>query len=174
MVVRFICQESPLRRAVQRGLLRRRSVAAVGALLLLISSRTFPDARVISGSGPEFPLAIDSVYFFAWHDSAGAADSAVTALPQTWYADLRNNIDSVFNYVSALRSHRKELSGCGHGCAFRSCLSFYTEGEPTLKVMFGCGDYAGGKLVTATDHYPFVVKLTKGFAAKLKRLASGK
>jgi hypothetical protein len=134
----------------------------------------YADATVTRGSGPDFPLEADSAFLFVWRDSAGISDSSITALPASIYAELRNNIDSVYNYATALRLKRKELSGCATGRKYGSCLSFTTMGTVTLKVLFSCGDYRSGKVITATDRYPFVVKLTKGFSEKLRKLARKK
>ena len=139
------------------------------ALLLCLSRSVYPDASVLGGGGPEFPLAVDSVYYFTWHGSAGKVDSVVKALPVSVYAELRENIDSVFNYAVSLRSQRKELSGCRRGRAFSSCISCYTMGTLSLKIQFACGDFSGGKVMTATDRYPFVVKFTKT-AVRLRKL----
>jgi hypothetical protein len=144
------------------------------ALLLGLSKTILSDATVLAGGGPEFPLDVDSVYFFAWRDSGGRVDSIVKALPISVYAELRENIDSVFNYAASLRSQRRELSGCRRGRAFPSCISCYTMGTLSLKIQFACGDFGGGKVLTATDRYPFVVRFTKGFSAKLRRLCGVK
>jgi hypothetical protein len=134
----------------------------------------FADATVTRGSGPDFPLEIDSAFLFVWLDSAGKYDSSVRALPASMYADLRDNIDSVYNYATALSLRRKELSGCGHGPRYGSCLSFTMLGTMAVKVLFPCGSYSSAKVVTATDRYPFVVKFTKGFSERLKKLAKRK
>lgn len=143
-------------------------------LLLSFTTPCFPDATVLRGSGPDFPLEVDSVFFFVMYDSAGKTDSCVTALPRSFYAELRDNIDSVYNYAAALKLRRKELSGCATKPRYGSCLTFMTMGSVVLKIMFSCGDYHSGKLVTATDQYPFVVKLTKGFSERLNKLAKKK
>jgi hypothetical protein len=134
----------------------------------------YPDVTVTQGSGPDFPLEADSAFLFVWHDSAGKSDSSVTGLPASIYAELRENIDSVYNYATALRLKRKELSGCAKGRHYGSCLSFTMLGTVTLKLLFSCGDYRSAKVLTATDRYPFVVKLTKGFSEKLRKLARKK
>jgi hypothetical protein len=134
----------------------------------------FADATVTRGSGPDFPLEIDSAFLFVWLDSAGKYDSVVTALPASVYADLRDNIDSVYNYATALSLGRKELSGCVSGPKYGACLSFTVLGTMAVKVLFPCGNYASAKVQTATDRYPFVVKLTKGFSERLKKLAKRK
>jgi|GEM_PF-1785432 hypothetical protein len=145
--------------------------APVIMLIAVCALRAFPDVYVLKGSGPEYPLDVDSVFFFVWFDTAGRTDSLVTALPASFYAELRDNIDSVYNYATALSLRRKELSGCKGGPKYGACLSFTTLGSTTLKILFSCGDFGSGKLLTATDHYPFVVKLTRGFSAKLRKLA---
>ena len=142
--------------------------------LFAFSGRPHADATVTAGSGPDFPLTVDTAYFFAWHDSAGKSDSVIIGLPAALYAELRENIDSVYNYATALRLQRKELSGCAAGHAFGSCLSFATRGTFTVKLLFACGDYRSAKLLTAADRYPFVVKLTKGFSEKIKKIAKKK
>ena len=148
------------------------------ALLACYALRALPDVSVVRGNGPDFPLDVDSVYFVAWRDSGGTADSLVKPLPLSLYAELRDNIDSVYNYATALSLHRKELVGCPrgrpHSRPYGARLAFYTLGTPSLKVLFSCGNYASAKLVTATDRYPFVVKFTKGFAGKLRKLSRGK
>jgi hypothetical protein len=143
-------------------------------MMLCCAVRAFPDASVLKGSGPDYPLDIDSVFFFVWYDSAGRTDSLVKALPASFYAELRDNIDSVYNYAAALARHRRELSGCSRGRPYDACLSFFTLGTASLKILFTCGDYQSGKLLTATDRYPYVVKLTRGFSAKLRKLSHGK
>jgi hypothetical protein len=143
-------------------------------LLFICSSFVYPDVTVTRGSGPDFPLEADSAFLFVWHDSAGKSDSSITGLPVSIYAELRENIDSVYNYATALRFKRKELSGCATGHKYGSCLSFTTLGMVTLKLLFSCGEYRSAKLLTATDQYPFVVKLTKGFSEKLRKLAKKK
>ncbi len=143
-------------------------------LIAVCALRTFSDVHVLRGSGPEYPLEVDSVFFFVWFDSAGRIDSLVRALPASFYAELRDNIDSVYNYATALSLRRKELSGCTSGLKYGACLSFTTLGSTTLKILFSCGDFVSGKLLTATDNYPFVVKLTKGFSVKLRKLARRK
>jgi|WetSurMetagenome_2_1015567.scaffolds.fasta_scaffold00150_6 hypothetical protein len=145
--------------------------AAACALACALSA--FPDATVVSGGGPDFPLEIDSAYFFAWRDSAGT-DSLVKPLPKSLYTELRDNIDSAYNYATALSMKRTELSGCKKGRPYASCLSFYTLGTPSVKVLFMCGEYGSAKLLTATDRYPFVVKFTKGFEGKLRKIAGKK
>ena len=40
-----------------------RASRAAAALLACCALRAFPDASVVSGSGPDFPLDVDSVYF---------------------------------------------------------------------------------------------------------------
>ena len=147
---------------------------AAAALLACCALRAFPDVSVVRGGGPDFPLDVDSVYFFAWRDSGGAADSLITPLPASLYAELRDNIDSVYNYATALSAHRKELAGCPRGRPYSSSLTFFTLGTPSLKVLFSCGNYTSAKLLTATDRYPFVVKFTKGFTGKLKKIAGKK
>jgi hypothetical protein len=143
-------------------------------VVALCALRIFPDVTVTHGSGPDFPLEADSAFLFVWHDSAGKSDSTITGLPASMYTELRDNIDSVYNYATALRLKRKELSGCATGHKYGSCLSFTTLGTITLKLLFSCGDYRSAKLLTATDQYPFVVKLTKGFSEKLRKLAKKK
>jgi len=138
------------------------------------AARLLADVSVTHGSGPDFPLEADSAFLFVWHDSAGTSDSSITGLPASTYAELRDNIDSVYNYATALRLKRKELSGCATGHKYGSSLSFTMLGTVTLKLLFSCGDYRSAKLLTATDRYPFVVKLTKGFSEKLKKLARKK
>jgi hypothetical protein len=148
------------------------------ALVACCALRAFPDVSVVRGGGPDFPLDVDSVYFFAWRDSGGAADSLIKPLPVSLYAELRENIDSMYNYATALSLHRKELVGCPqgrlHSRPYGACLTFYTLGTPSLKVLFSCANYGSAKLLTATDRYPFVVKFTKGFAGKLRKIAGGK
>ena len=152
--------------------------AAAAALLACCALRAFPDVSVVRGGGPDFPLDVDSACFFAWHDSGGAADSLIKPLPASLYAELRDNIDSVYNYAAALSLHRKELVGCPrsrpYSRPYGACLMFYTLGTPSLKVQFSCGNYGSAKLLTATDRYPFVVKFTKGFAGELRKLSRGK
>ena len=84
----------------------------------------------------------------------------------------------MYNYATALSLRRKELSGCPrgrpHSRPYGACLSFFTMGTPSLKVLFSCGNYHSAKLLTATDRYPFVVKFTKGFAGKLRKLSRGR
>lgn len=144
------------------------------SLLFICASLVYPDVTVMHGSGPDFPLEADSAFLFVWHDSAGTSDSIITGLPASMYTELRENIDSVYNYATALRLKRKELSGCATRHKYGSCLSFTTLGTITLKLLFSCGDYRSAKLLTATDQYPFVVKLTKGFSEKLRKLAKNK
>jgi hypothetical protein len=138
------------------------------------ASGLFADATVTRGSGPNFPLEADGVLLFVWRGLAGAADSSVTALPLSVYTELRENIDSVYNYATALKLRRKELSGCEKGPKYGACLSVTTLGTATLKVFFLRSDFRSGKILTATDRSPFVVIFTKGFSEKLKRLAKSK
>ena len=151
-----------------------RHARAAAALLACCALHAFPDAIVISGNGPDFPLDVDSVSFVAWRDSGKTADSLVKPLPASLYAEVRDNIDSVYNYASALSLRRKELSGCPHGRPYNARLSFFTMGTPSLRILFSCGNYVSAKLLTATDRYPFVVKFTKGFAEKLRKIARGR
>ncbi len=166
----------PARKTALARILSMQALGCVHAIMLVAVCAlcAFPDAHVLAGSGPEYPLDVDSVFFFVWFDSVGRTDSLVTALPASFYAELRDNIDSVYNYATALSLRRKELSGCKNGLRYGSCLSFTTLGTTTLKILFSCGDFGSGKLLTGTDQYPFVVKLTKGFSAKLRKLARRK
>jgi hypothetical protein len=179
VVVRHIFKDN---RSVTARTGRKKAMNAfcriVSALLFLAVPVCTPgvcaDATVTRGSGPDFPLYIDSAFLFVWLDPAGTSDSLVTALSASIYADLRDNIDSMYNYATALSLKRKELSGCGRGPKYGSCLSFTVLGTTAVKVLFSCGNYSSAKVVTATDRYPFVVKFTKGFSEKLRNLAKRK
>jgi hypothetical protein len=166
----------PARKTALARILSTEAPGCAHAIMLVAvcALSAFSDVHVLAGSGPDYPLAVDSVFFFAWFDSAGRRDSLVTALPASFYAELRDNIDSVYNYATAFSLRRKELSGCHSGLRYGSCLSFTTLGTTTLKILFSCGNFSSGKLLTATDQYPFVVKLTKGFSDKLRKLARKK
>jgi hypothetical protein len=129
----------------------------------------FSDATVVQSGSPTFPLQADSVSLTVHRVRGNGVDSAVIGLPVSLYAELRDNIDTVFTYADALRRHRRELSQ-----SVTSCLTVGYMGICVMRIFFSNNGYRSGKLVAAVDRYPFVVVLTKGLSARLKKLAERK
>jgi hypothetical protein len=131
------------------------------------------DVTVLRGSGPQFPLQVDGVFLTVKHSDNGRADSSVAPLPVSWYAEIRDNIDSTYTYPQALRAKKRELAGCPKGFKYGSRLTLHYRGACVLTLLFSCGSFRAAKCITSTDPYPFVLVFTKGFCRRLERLANG-
>jgi hypothetical protein len=167
MVVRDLCK------AVTQQVFMYQTIAPACVLIVaLCATAVLPDASVVQSGSPTFPLQVDKAKLIIYRESAGKkADSLTLSLPVSLYAELRDNIDTVFTYADALRNRRQELSGCrGKADGRWSCLTFEYMGLTVLRVFFSCNGYKSGKLAAAVDRYPFVVVLSKGFSTRLKKL----
>jgi len=142
----------------------------IASIPTLFLNPCYSDVVVTSGGGPTFPLQIDSAFLFIWQpNSNGNFDSCIIILPNSLYAELRENIDSVFNYAQAMVLKRKELRGCGKNIKYNSCLSFVKDNKIVLKILFSCDNYQSAKVITSQDRYPFVIKFSKNFSQKIKK-----
>jgi hypothetical protein len=157
----YIPKKSPF------GGFRGRSVLLV---LTLAASNVFPDATVVQSGSPAFPLQVDNVTLIVHRSIAKKRDSVTFRLPVSFYAELRDNIDTIFTYADALRKHRRELSCTADAAHNGSSLTFEYMGLRVMSIFFPDQSCTSGKLVAAEDRYPFVVVLTKGFSARLKKL----
>ena len=140
------------------------------ALLYCTAARA--DVTVMRGNGPQFPLQVDAIFFIVKFIANGSADSSVKQLPVSFYAEVRDNIDSSYTYPQALRAGRKELAGCKKGFRYGAQMVFRNKGARVMSLFFSCDDFGAAKCMTSADPYPFVVVFTKGFSRKLHRLAS--
>lgn len=153
------------------------TVSSAGILLVfLCAAVALPDATVVQSGSPTFPLQVDNVTLTVPCSPGGKKrDSMTVRLSVSLYAELRDNIDTIFTYADALRRHRQELSGTSGGNdSARSCLRLEYMGLCVMRIFFLNGSYRSGKLIAAVDRYPFVVVLTKGLSARLKKFAGKK
>ena len=141
-------------------------------LSLLCGTAARADVTVMRGNGPQFPLQVDAIFLIEKFIPNGFADSSVKQLPVSFYAEVRDNIDSSFTYPQALKAGRKELAGCKKGFKYGAQVVFRNKGAWVMSLFFSCGDFGAAKCMTSTDPYPFVVVFTKGFSRKLRKLAS--
>jgi hypothetical protein len=141
-------------------------------IIALFASAVLPDASVVQSGSPTFPLQVDKVKLTVHRGAEKKTDSLTLPLPVSLYAELRDNIDTIFTYADALRNRRQELSGCRGkaGGALSSCLTFEYMGLTVMRVFFSCSGYKSGRLAAAVDRYPFVVVLSKGFSVRMKNL----
>jgi hypothetical protein len=150
---------------------RTLSVAGLTVFALCVIA-VFPGVSVVQSGSPTFPLQVDKVTLTIAGRSGKKPDSRTMTLPLSTYEELRGNIDSIFTYADALRNRRRELARCAHA----SCLTFEYMGIAVMRIAFPCearnarGVYRSGRLAAAEDRYPFVVVLTRGFSARLKKL----
>lgn len=143
-------------------------------IVLVFAAAALPDATVVQSGSPTFPLQADKVTLSVrWAGSGKRGQDSVTVrLPVALYADMRDNIDTIFTYADALRRHRPELAASPDDAPVRPRLTIEYMGICVMQLFFQNGAYKSGKLVAAVDRYPFVVVLTRGFAARLKKLAA--
>lgn len=144
------------------------TISSAGILIVVFyAAGAFPDATVIQSDVPTFPLQVDEAKATVCRVHVKKEDSCTVRLPVSLYAELRDNIDTVFAYADAFRKRRPELS---ENADSGSCLTFEYMGLFVMRIFFLNGGYRSGKLVTAEDRYPFVVVLTKGFSVRLRKL----
>jgi hypothetical protein len=154
----------------------RRSFIAVPFLLAFfaLSSCVFGQISLVSGNGPSYPKKADSVVFVLAADPPRRAhDSIISALPPQFLDECISGIDSVFNYVEAVRLKRREITGCGRGQKFGRHLVFYNVHKPVMKLLFSCNRLEGGMLDITAEKYPFAIVFKPDFVKKLKRIAAG-
>jgi hypothetical protein len=132
------------------------------------------DASVLTSGSPSFPLQVDNIQLVVHHRHFQKSDSSVVTLPISLYPDLRDNIDSIFNYPDAFRQHRKEISAGKKPDRTISYLTFKYMGQVKMRVVFSGNGYRSGKLMLDSEHYPFVVVLSRGFAARLAAMVPKK
>jgi hypothetical protein len=140
--------------------------------VLLCAVTVLPDATVVQSGSPTFPLQVDKLTLSVFRSSPGkkGLDSATVRLPLSLYAELRDNIDTVFTYADALRRRRPELSPHPADRAAGPCLTIEYMGLWVMRLYFQSVACKSGRLIAAVDRYPFVVVLTRGFAARMKKL----
>lgn len=129
---------------------------------------------MVQSGSPTFPLQVDNVTI-VMHVRRGLGkkrDSVTVRLPVSLYAELRDNIDTVFTYADALMRHRRELAQQENADTVHtgSYLTFEYMGLRVMSIFFSNQGFTSGKLIAAEDRYPFVVVLTKGFSVRLKKL----
>jgi hypothetical protein len=148
------------------------TVSSAGFLIVfMFTAVSFPDATVVQSGSPTFPLQVDKVTLFVPPEAGTKRDSLTVRLPASLYAELRDNIDTIFTYADALRRHRRELSGTFGGDEdARPCLTLEYMGLCVMRIFFVNNGFRSGKLIAAVDRYPFVVVMTRGFSARLKKL----
>jgi hypothetical protein len=147
---------------------------AVTFVVSLCIAAAFPDGAVVLSGGPTFPLQVDKVKLWTIHAKGKKFDTSSVLFPVSLYGEFRDNIDTVFTYVEALRKHRPELAISSDSLAGRPCLSFEYMGLWVVRVFFLNNGFKSGKLVAAVDRYPFVVIMTRGFSKRLEKLAGTK
>jgi len=140
-------------------------------ILALVVPGAFPDAIVVQSGSPTFPLQVDNVKLSEGRGAGKETDTLSLQLPISLYADFRDNVDTMLTYADALRKHRPEISTAEGNKEPRRVLAFEYMGLCVMQVFFSGTGFSSGKLVATEDRYPFVVILTKGFSARLERLA---
>jgi hypothetical protein len=152
---------------------RRSFFAALALSVCAMAHGAFGQLSVVSGTGPDYPLKADSIVLMK---AAGrpphVRDSMVTALPPDFLDELKNNVDSVFNYVDAVRLRREEITGCVHGVKYGSCIRFFNEKKQVMKISFPCKRFSVGLLDVIADKYPYAVTFKPEFVKKMERLAA--
>jgi hypothetical protein len=149
-----------------------RIAASTGFLMVFLSTAVvFPDGSVVQSGSPTFPLQVDRLSLRVIRAAAAKKpDTASIPLPVSLYADLRDNLDTIFTYADALRKRRPELAGNPSGPS----LTIEYMGLCVMRIFFLNNSYKSGKLIASVDRYPFVVVLTRGFSARMKKLAGKK
>ncbi len=132
----------------------------------------YADATVIQSGSPAFPLEIDRIVLTIVNNhTKNRVDTVSRVLRQNLYAELRDNIDTVFSYADALRLHRSELSVSAESSS--AYLTFEYLGLPAMKVFLQNPTCKSAKLSSSTDRYPYVIVFTKGFSTQLRKLLRG-
>jgi hypothetical protein len=146
--------------------------ASSAAFLIVVACTVgaFSDVTVIRSGGPTFPLQVDKVRATVYRNVGEKKDSLTVGLPVSLYAELRDNIDTIFTYADALRKRRRELSENSDHASGGSYVTFEYLGLCVMRIFFSNTGFGSGKLAAAEDRYPFVVILTKGFSKRLKKL----
>lgn len=139
-------------------------------ILTMAVFNAFSDATVVQSGSPTFPLRVDNVKLTKYRGQGKKQDSMTIKLPVSLYAELRDNVDTIFTYADALRKHRRELLRTTGTMRNGSCLTFEYMGLWVMRIFFSNNGYGSGKLMAAEDRYPFVVVLTRGFSARMKKL----
>jgi hypothetical protein len=144
------------------------------SILFLSAPCSFGQIGVVSGSGPYYPSKIDSIVFVVKVErSKKHVDSISTSLPVAFYDEFKLNVDSVFNYVDAVRLQRPEITGCSKGIKFGSYIAFFCEKKTVVKISFACKCYSGGLLDIRSARYPFAVKFKPEFTKKMETIYLG-
>jgi hypothetical protein len=151
-----------------------RTIVFSQLLILTLAAAALPDATVVQSGSPTFPLQVDKITLSVPYGCPAkrGQDSVTARLPVALYEDVRNNIDTIFTYADALRRHRPELAASPEDASVRPRLTIEYMGICVMRLFFQNSAYKSGKLVAAVDRYPFVVVLTRGFAARMKKLAA--
>ena len=151
-----------------------RTIVFSQLLILTLAAAALPDATVVQSGSPTFPLQVDKVTLSVPYGCPAkrGQDSVTVRLPVALYADMRDNIDTIFTYADALRRRRPELAASPDDAPVRPRLTIEYMGICVMQMFFQNSTYKSGKLVAAVDRYPFVVVMTRGFAARMKKLAA--
>jgi hypothetical protein len=135
-------------------------------ITVFCTASAIADGSVVQSGSPTFPLQVDRAVLTLRCGQGKTAPPRTVSLPVSLFAELRDNIDTMFTYADALRRRRPELAGAPE----KACLSFEYMGVSVLRMYFPCGRFESGRLESSEDRYPFVAVLTKGFTARLKKL----
>jgi len=147
----------------------RNPVSYILFIIFISCLDLYAEVGLVSCRGPAFPAEVDSIICIVKnvHSGKQRVDSSGCSLPLTFFEDFRNNIDSVINYVDAVKLKRPEISGCSKGIKFRNSIEFFSNKKIVMKISFSCRSFNGGLLDVRAEKYPYAVVFKQDFVRKI-------